>query len=138
MRSIIPDHPGGALSVWPAPEDRHAELDERHSRLQALDPEQLPLALEFLIGYHPRVFDAILEAVEPDSMPSEPAEAGEWEPVCLRCGDPVGIFAAHGTEYLHYHGVLTATTKPRPYQADHKPIVGWRRASDTPPLRAVR
>jgi hypothetical protein len=35
------------------------------ARLAALDPGQLPMALAFLSGYHPLVFDAILDAVEP-------------------------------------------------------------------------
>jgi len=42
------------------------------------------------------------------------------------CNDPVGEFLAHGKGYEHYKVVLTATSKPRPYKSDHKPVVGWR------------
>jgi hypothetical protein len=41
----------------------------------------------------------------------------------------VGIFLAHGKSYRHYHGVLTAASKPKPYKTDHAPVVGWRSAA---------
>lgn len=129
MQSIIPEHPYGALSL-PAsdPEETLFRSSERLDRLAALDPEQLPLAMAFLAGYHPRVFDAALSTVEP------PAREGarELEPFCIRCGAQIGVFLAHGKEYRHYRGVLTATSKPRPYKADHAPVVGWRPATDVP------
>jgi ribosomal protein S27AE len=93
-----------------------------------LDPEQLPLAMAFLAGYHPRVFDAALNAVEPCARQDAPG----LEPFCSRCGAPVGIFLAHGKDYRHYRGIVTATSKPRPYKADHAPVVGWRPATDVP------
>jgi hypothetical protein len=40
----------------------------------------------------------------------------------------VGIFLAHGPDSRHYRGVVTATSKPKPYKADHVPVVAWRRA----------
>jgi hypothetical protein len=54
MRFSIPAHPYGALSL-PAsgPEERRAQALERMARLRALDPEQSPMALAFLSGYHP-------------------------------------------------------------------------------------
>ena len=132
MELIIPEHPYGALSL-PAsgPEERRAQASERLARLAALDPEQLPMALTFLSGYHPRVFDAILNAVEPCAETGAEAETAGQEPFCVLCGAPVGIFLAHGREYRHFRGVLTATSKPRPYKADHVPVISWRLATAT-------
>jgi len=129
MQSIIPEHPHGALSL-PASSSYETQLQsrERLTRLGVLDPEQLPLALAFIAGYHPRVFDAALSAVEPPVREDIP----ELEPFCIRCGAPIGIFLAHGKEYRHYRGILTTTSKPRPYKADHTPVVGWRPATDVP------
>ena len=93
-----------------------------------LDPEQLPLALAFLSGYYPRVFDAVLEAVEPSDSPGTEDETPGREPFCVECA-PVGVFLAHGREYRHYRGVLITTSKPRPYKTDHAPQVGWRPAA---------
>jgi hypothetical protein len=135
--SIITDHPDGALSVWPSPGERDAQLAERHALLQALDPEQLPLALEFLIGYNPRIFDALLEAVDPCPPDGYQPQEADLEPFCQLYGASLGEFLAHGPGYRHYRGVVTATSKPRPYKAGHKPIVGWRPAADTLPGRAA-
>jgi len=136
MRSIIPEHPYGALAV-PAssPEERRAQARHRLARLAALDPEQLPMALAFLSGYLPRVFDAILDAVEPCTEDGIGEDTPGQEPFCVKCGAPVGIFLAHGKGYRHYRGVLTATSKPRPYKADHLPVVGWRPAADAVAIR---
>ncbi|MBO0804793.1 MAG: hypothetical protein J2P25_17185 [Nocardiopsaceae bacterium] len=65
MEPIITDHPHGALSLWPVPDERRAQLADRESRLKALGPEGLRLALAFLVGYQPRAFDAALDAAEP-------------------------------------------------------------------------
>jgi hypothetical protein len=129
MRFSIPEHRYGALSL-PAsgPEERCAQSRDRLTRLAALDPEQLPMALAFLSGYHPRVFDAILDAVEPCVESDIGDYAAGQEPFCVKCGDPVGIFLAHGKGYRHYRGVLTPASKPRPYKADHAPVVAWRPA----------
>lgn len=127
MQSIIVDHPYGALSI-PAsgPEERRAQSREDLARLAALDPEQLPLALAFLSGYHPQAFNAALEAVEPCRDLRAEDLTSEQEPFCLKCGASVGIFLAHGKEYRHYRGVLSATSKPKPYKTDHAPLVRWR------------
>ena len=53
MRSIIAEHPEGALSVWPAPDERRPQFADRDARLKTLGPEGLRLALAFLIGFHP-------------------------------------------------------------------------------------
>jgi hypothetical protein len=127
MQSIIPEHPHGALSLLRSGSETPIQSRERLGRLAALDPEQLSLALAFLTGYHPRVFDAVLNAVEPCVKKDVPLE-----PFCIRCGAPVGIFLAHGKDYRHYRGIVSATSKPRPYKADHAPAVGWRPALDVP------
>jgi hypothetical protein len=131
MQSIIAEHPYGALSV-PAsgPEERRARSGERLARLAGLDPEQMPMAMAFLSGYHPRVFDAVLDAVEPCDGPRAKDGTPDQEPFCVKCGAPVGIFLAHGKEYRHYRGVLTPASKPRPYKADHPPVIAWRPAAD--------
>lgn len=129
MEFIIPDHPHGALSLTASGPEQRTQANERLARLAALDPEQLPMALTFLSGYHPRVFDAILNAVEPCTETIDRDETAGQEPFCVLCGATVGIFLAHGKEYRHYRGVLTATSKPRPYKADHTPVISWRSAT---------
>jgi hypothetical protein len=132
LEFIIPEHDQGALSL-PAssPQERSAQAAERMARLADADPEQLSTARAFLAGYHPWVFDAITAAVEP--CRDAEADAVDEEPFCLLCNAPVGIFLAHGPDYRHYRGVVTATSKPRPYKADHKPRIGWRPARDVIP-----
>jgi hypothetical protein len=130
MKSSITDHSYGALSI-PAsgPEKRRARARADVARLAVLDPEQLPLALAFLSGYYPAVFDAVLEAVEPCDGPGAEDETPGREPFCVKCGVPVGIFLAHGKGYRHYRSVLTAASKPQPYKTGHAPVVGWRPAA---------
>lgn len=130
MTSSITQHPYGALSI-PAsdPEKRRARIRQDLARIAALDPEQPPLALAFLAGYCPAVFEAALEAAEPCDGPAIGDETPAQEPFCLKCGVPVGVFLAHGREYRHYCGVRTATSKPKPYKTDHAPVVGWRPAA---------
>jgi hypothetical protein len=134
MTTIIPDQPRTARRL-PAPALRDKAWSPRRlARLAALDPEQMPQALAFLSAYRPRVFDTVLDTIEPPVQPGAQAEAAGMEPFCLRCGAPLGVFLAHGPDYKHYRGVLTATSKPRPYKADHKPVIGWRPATDTTSL----
>jgi hypothetical protein len=131
MRLIIPERPRSARPL-PAssPEESRAKDRERLARLAALDPEQPHMALAFLTGYHPAVFDAILDVVEPCGEDGTQDEPADQEPFCAACGAPVGIFLAHGKDYRHYRGILTATSKPRPYKADHAPAIAWRPAAD--------
>lgn len=127
MEFSIPEHPHGALSLaLSTSEGRAAQVAERMTRIRSLDPEQLPLALAFLAGYHPLALDAALDAIEPPAHD----DIADMEPYCRVCDVPLGIFLAHGPEYRHYRGVVTATSKPRPYKADHKPVIGWRPATD--------
>jgi hypothetical protein len=129
MQPIIPDQPRDTQNLSAsAPPERRAPSGGRLARLAALDPEQPRQALVFLSGYCPRVFDVILDAVEPSARPG-PENTTDREPFCVRCGAPVGIFLAHGRDYRHYRGVLTAASKPKPYKADHVPVIAWRRAA---------
>ena len=127
MKFSIPEHSYGALSLPPSgPEERAAQAAGRMTRINSLDPEQLPLALAFLVGYHPLVLDAALDAVEPPARDSDT----EMEAYCQICDAPLGVFLAHGPEYRHYRGVVTAVSKPRPYKAGHKAVIGWRPTAD--------
>ncbi len=130
MELIIPEHPYGALSL-PASsaQESRTQATERLARLAALDPEQLPMALTFLSGYHPRVFDAILNAVEPCTETASGDDTADQEPFCAQCGAPVAIFLADGKDYRHYRGVLTTAGKPKPYKANHVPVIAWRPAT---------
>lgn len=128
MEFIIPEHPDGALSL-PGSSGR-AQASERQARLAALDPEQLPMALTFLSGYHPSVFDAILNAVEPCAAADAGDDGPAQEPFCVLCGAPVAIFLAHGKDYRHYRGALTSTSKPKPFKTDHTPVIAWRTSLD--------
>jgi hypothetical protein len=132
MKSMITPNPLSSLSLLPIdPAERRAQDKDRMARLAVLDPEQLPLALAFLAGYLPFAFDAALEAAEPPMGEREQ----ELEPFCTKCGVRVGEFLAHGPGYRHYRGVVTATSKPRPYKADHRVALGWRPAADIPARR---
>jgi hypothetical protein len=134
MQSTISQHGHGALSLYPDLAEREAQAGDRAARLELLDPEQLTLAFEFLIGYQPEAFDAALEAAEPDSE-GAPAPEEEMEPFCRDCLAPVGLFLAHGLEYWHYRRA-TATVGPRSYKADHPLVLGWRYLADAPHVRA--
>ncbi|MBO0820347.1 MAG: hypothetical protein J2P26_05800 [Nocardiopsaceae bacterium] len=68
---VITGHSSGALSVWPAPDERRAQLADRAARLDALGPQGRRLALAFLIGFCPKAFDAALDAAEPDPEDGE-------------------------------------------------------------------
>jgi hypothetical protein len=137
VRSIVA-HPGqpapaSAATRTASADTRVAEAHERLNLLAAIDAECKTLALAFVLGSHPVLFDQALDAATDALFPAastRPDEASA-EPYCLICGAPVGIFLAHGGEYRHFRGILTATSKPRPYKADHKPVVGWRPAAGT-------
>ena len=74
-----------------------------------------------------------MQTLSTSDTPDEPADQ---EPFCAACGAPVGIFLAHGKDYRHYSGALTATSKPRPYETDHAPVIAWRPVTDTPVVAA--
>jgi hypothetical protein len=87
----------------------------RLDRLRLLDIEQLAMTLAFLAGYRPPAFGSVVEGPEPH---------------CTACGESVGIFLGHGTEWHHFR---TASAAPSPgdgptevYDTDHAPAIGWR------------
>jgi hypothetical protein len=55
----------------------------------------------FLSDYHPGVFDAILNAVEPCTETGYDGEPADQEPFCVLCYAPVGIFLANERDYCH-------------------------------------
>jgi hypothetical protein len=135
MHPIIPGRPrptpplpSTAPRAATAPSARRAPSAARLARLAALESEQPRLALAYLSSYRPRVFDAVLDAVEPSARPGT-EDTTDQEPFCARCGAPVGIFLAHGPDYRHYRGPLTETSKPKPYKTDHSPLIAWRPAA---------
>jgi hypothetical protein len=94
-----------------------AEGRTRLDRLRLLDIEQMAMTLAFLAGYRPPTFGSVVEGPEPH---------------CTACGEPVGIFLGHGTEWQHFR-VPSAAPSPgdgptEVYDADHAPAIGWRYA----------
>jgi hypothetical protein len=120
MRSILPA--SGAV--------RHdlTEARDRLDRLAALDPEHKEMALQFLCGFSPTVFDVILNAAEP--VGGHSIMDDDAEPFCLTCHQPIGVFPATGEAWRHYRGD-GITTKPEPYETDHRPALGWRTPAGT-------
>jgi hypothetical protein len=100
----------------------------RISRITTLGREDTAAGLLWLAMNFPAVCDAMLDKVEFDAIDDEHFSR-EPEPFCVKCGASVGIFLAHGKEYRHYRGVLSATSKPKPYKTDHAPVVAWRIAT---------
>jgi hypothetical protein len=99
---------------------------DRISRITTLDQGDTVAGLLWLAMNFPAVCDAMLDKVEFDDIDDE-YFSREPEPFGVKCGAPVGIFLAHGKEYRHYRGILSATSKPKPYKADHA-VVAWRLA----------
>lgn len=116
VQAILPA-PGVPGTRYPA------QMRDRLARLAATDAEHKDLALTYLASYAPGVLDTILDDTEP-SIGYDPGE--DLEPYCHACDDPLGIFIAQGLEYQHYTGGIAFGGKPRPYHADHKPVLGWR------------
>jgi hypothetical protein len=108
------------------------EARERMERLRAFSPDQLAAGLIWLLGYDQRIFDAVLDAVEPCA--GEGSSGSEPEPVCGICGEHVGIFLRFGMDWRHYRE--TATDRDRPggtgfgqielFDPGHVPAVIWR------------
>jgi hypothetical protein len=122
MESIV-IHPGRTASGF--------TVRERAERLAAASPERRRLALVFLSGYAPGVFDVVLDAVEPcaDEDGADEDGAGEEpEPFCGFCGERLGIFVQAGPDWLHYRG----ENPGGPFQVfdpGHDPVITWRIAA---------
>jgi hypothetical protein len=93
---------------------------KRLDRLSALSPDQLEDGLRWLAGYAPKVFDAVMDAVDPFPFdaPEEPA------PVCGTCGADIGIFVQFGLDWRHYEGNTLGDSEI--YNAGHPPRLTWR------------
>ena len=92
-----------------------AQGRSRLNRLRLLDIEQMAMTLAFLAGYRPPTLGSVVDGPEP---------------YCTACGDAVGIFLGHGTEWHHFR---VASAAPSPgdgptevYETDHEPSIGWR------------
>lgn len=119
----------------PVPGSRATARARRMERLGALDAERLYLALAFLAGYRPRVFDASLDATEPGAG-GEPDPSLEPEPFCTICGADAGIFWLLGGEWRHYRPGAGPEERPEVYAAGHEPVIGWRAGGNEVPARA--
>jgi hypothetical protein len=115
VRSILPASGTTGRRV-PAP--AHDRLD----RLAAIDAEHKEMALLFLSGYAPHVFDDVLDATEPVTGYSLGDDA---EPYCMTCGASAGVFPTLGDGWRHYRGD-GITAKAEPYDAGHPAVIGWR------------
>lgn len=108
-----------------------AEARGRLGRLAAIDAEHKEMALMFLSGYAPDIFDAVIDATEP--ITAEPVTgyslADDTEPYCITCGASAGVFPTLGDGWRHYRGD-GITAKADPYDAGHLPVIGWRLAGD--------
>jgi hypothetical protein len=94
-----------------------AEGRTRLDRLRLLDIEQMAMTLAFLAGYRPLAFCSVAHCPEP---------------YCTACGESLGIFLGHGTEWHHFR-VASAAASPgdgptEVYDADHALSIGWRYA----------
>jgi hypothetical protein len=137
LQAMIPDCGCASLPAGVSATARSAAKDrQREARLAAIDTQQLSLALFFIAGFSPVVFDAALDAVEPCDADGAPDRGEDLEPYCTLCLAPVGVFLKHGDEWHHFRGAPSAS-KPEPYETDHDPVIAWRPA---PPIsdRALR
>jgi hypothetical protein len=103
---------------------------DRLDRLAGIDPEHKEMALMFLSGYAPGIFDDVLDATEP--ITPEPVTgyslADDAEPYCITCGASTGVFPTLGDGWRHYRG-NGSTAKAEPYDAGHPAVIGWRAAA---------
>jgi hypothetical protein len=80
--------------------------------MRLLDIEQMAMTLAFLAGYRPPTFGSVAHCPEPH---------------CTACGESVGIFLGHGTEWRHFRSApASGEGSTEVYDADHAPAIGWR------------
>jgi hypothetical protein len=94
----------------------NAQGRTRLNRLRLLDIEQMAMTLAFLAGYLPPTFGSVGHCPEPH---------------CTACGQSVGIFLGHGTEWRHFRTATASASgdgSTEVYDADHAPAIGWRYA----------
>jgi len=87
----------------------------RLDRLRLLDIERMAMTLAFLAGYRPPTLGGVAHCPEP---------------YCTACGESVGIFLGHGTEWQHFRAASGAGDDgvAEVYDADHAAAIGWRYA----------
>jgi len=107
---------------------RETAKARRIERLRGLDAERLFMSLEFLAGFRPAVFDAVLDASEPGD---EPDPGLEPEPFCTECGACAGIFWILGEDWHHFRPGADPEGRPEVYDPGHTPVIGWRTAKGT-------
>jgi hypothetical protein len=96
-----------------------AQGRSRLNRLRLLDIEQMAMTLAFLAGYRPPNFGSVAHCPEPH---------------CTACGESVGIFLGHGTEWHHFRSApASGDGSAEVYDADHAPAIGWRYAVPSAP-----
>jgi hypothetical protein len=123
MRTIVSERARAVQRISPR---------ERLDRLATVTTDGKTEALQFLAGYDPGTFDAILDAVEP----CDPDAAEDSAPFCARCGQEIGIFLRYGLGWQHYrdHGDGMTYGDFEVFDAGHAPVLVWRPA-DTPGAR---
>ena len=123
-----PDHADPKCARCGRPDYAHeADKRERLARLADLDADRLSMALTWLAGYRPAIFDAVLDATEPCPGDDQPDAMHDLEPYCRLCGAQVGVFVARGNDWHHFRG--TPGGKVELFDTGHLPIIGWRPAT---------
>ena len=107
-----------------------AEAHKRLSRLAALDSDRMAMALTWLAGFSPSVFDATLDATEPCPDDDTPDPAEHPEPFCMVCGADLGIFLRFGLDWRHYRGDGTTVGQIEIFDPGHAPVIAWRPAAE--------
>jgi hypothetical protein len=103
---------------------------ERLHRLAAVTADRRTEALQFLAGYDPGTFDAILDAVELGGEDGDLGAAENSVPFCVECGEEIGIFLRYGLGWQHYrdHGDDMTYGRFEVFDAGHAPVLAWRPA----------
>jgi len=118
MAAIFSQNGPGAQRIRP---------QERLERLASVTPERKAEALQFLAGFDPGTFDAVLDAVEPVDDNDDPDASEEAEPFCVSCGESLGIFLRFGLGWRHFRGDGEFGLEHiEVFDAGHEPVLAWR------------
>jgi hypothetical protein len=90
----------------------------------------MTMALTWLAGYSPAVFDATLDATEPCTDDDTPDPATDPAPFCVICGADVGIFLRFGLDWRHYRADGTTVGQIELFDPGHTPVIAWRSAPE--------
>jgi hypothetical protein len=104
---------------------------DRVTRVRDLDPDLMVDVLEYLCEYAPGALDVACDAVR--AAGDCRADGGEVlaESFCMECGTSLTVRAAEGAGLWHYYD--TPAGDRRWLNADHRPVLGWRKATTTWP-----